>query len=206
MSYCNIGDKPKVTYHFNNAIPVSVQLQSAPIDVQTGEAPNDHTSNYDPNGYQITFNSPQGAFGVISLTVVDYKITYVDKGVFDSDTGYYLQAMSCGETKFPTLSDGIYGTKMSSTTVSIDNSVSCPIPNKDDSKCEIKILSNGNVVFRAEGECPVNYTVACTRCPPGTCECKTDKYPGYCCNDCSSTADKIRGLVNDVRSKNVRHV
>ncbi|MHC5763079.1 hypothetical protein [Nostoc sp.] len=47
---------------------------------------------------------------------------------------------------------------MSSTNVDIDNANHCPIPNKDDSKCKIKILSNSVVVFRAEGECPVNFT------------------------------------------------
>jgi hypothetical protein len=202
MSYCNVGDKPKVTYRFNNGSPVEVQLQSAPVDVETGTAPNDHTENYNPNGYQITFGSPQGANGLIALTVVDYKIVYVDKGVFDPDTGYYLQYMGCGETKFPVLSSGVNGIKMSSTDISVDNSAKCPVPNEGDSKCEIRILKDGAVIFRAEGECPVNYTVACTRCPPGTCECKSDGYPGYCCNDCSSTASKLRAIANELRSKN----
>ena len=202
MSYCDIGDKPKVTYRFNNASPVDVQMNVSPIEVITGEAPNDHTENYNPNGYQITFNSPQATFGVLSIIVVDYKITYIDAGAYNSATGYYLQAIPCGETKFQTLPDNVYGVKMSSTNVDINNANHCPIPNENDSKCEIKILSNGVVVFRTEGECPVNFSVACKRCPPGTCECKTDSYPGYCCHDCASTTAKIQAIANQLRSKN----
>ncbi|MEH1940093.1 MAG: hypothetical protein V7L01_07740 [Nostoc sp.] len=202
MTYCNTGDKPKVTYRFNNGSPVDVQMQSGPIDVQTGTAPNDHTSNYNGDGYQITFNSPQALNGTISLTVVDYKVDYVNKGEFDSGTGYYLQYIGCGDTKFPTLSSGVNGIKMSSPNVNINASAKCPVPNKDDEKCEIKILSDGAVLFRAEGECPVSFTVACNRCPVGTCECKSDSYPGYCCNDCASTASKLRAIASELRSKN----
>jgi hypothetical protein len=202
MSYCDIGDKPKVTYHFNNSSPVDVQLQSSPIEVTTGEAPSDHTSNYNPEGYQITFGSPQAQYGVISTTVVDYKITYLDRGVFDSDTAYYIKVVSCGEKEFPPDVNGYPGIKMSSSNVTIDSAINCPTPNKDDSKCEIKILSNGSVIFHDKGECPVNYTVACGRCPPGTCECKIDAYPGYCCLDCNSTAASIRTITNELRAKN----
>ncbi|MEH2065140.1 MAG: hypothetical protein V7K50_23250 [Nostoc sp.] len=39
-------------------------------------------------------------------------------------------------------------------------------------------------------------------CPLGTCKCHTDAYPGYCCNDCNSTAAQIQAITNTMRVKN----
>ncbi|MEH2138685.1 hypothetical protein [Nostoc sp.] len=193
-----------MTFYFNGQPPTIYESNVSPIDIQTGEAPNDRTENYNSEGYQITFNSPQAAFGAISATVVDYKITYLDRGIFDSDTAYYIKLISCGDKEFPPDVGGKPGIKMTSQNVIINNAVKCSIKNNDNSRCEIKILSNGATIFRAEGECPVHFTVACARCPEGTCECHSDSYPGYCCNDCEATSGKIEAISNQLRSKNAR--
>ncbi|WP_189524856.1 hypothetical protein [Nostoc sp. 'Peltigera membranacea cyanobiont' 232] len=61
--------------------------------------------------------------------------------------------------------------------------------------------NNGNTLYNiAVSEC--NYQIACDgNCPEGTCECHSDSYPGYCCNDCASTSAKLKAIGDELRSK-----
>lgn len=48
-----------------------------------------------------------------------------------------------------------------------------------------------------------NWMIVCDdECPPGTCKCPSDKYPGYCCNDCAATAAKIQAITDTLRAFN----
>jgi hypothetical protein len=65
-------------------------------------------------------------------------------------------------------------------------------------KSQADIISwlNGNT---SEGGC-----TGCLyngNCPEGQCECHSDSYPGYCCNDCASTAAQIQSITNQLRDK-----
>ncbi|MBW4689596.1 MAG: hypothetical protein KME40_32020 [Komarekiella atlantica HA4396-MV6] len=58
--------------------------------------------------------------------------------------------------------------------------------------------SNGNNLYVvAVSEC--NYKVSCNEdCPLGQIKCTHNKYPGYCCIPCKSTADKINNLARGI--------
>ncbi|MEH1779839.1 MAG: hypothetical protein V7L26_12125 [Nostoc sp.] len=61
------------------------------------------------------------------------------------------------------------------------------------------LVINGFAFPSVDGQ----YTVACDNdCPPGTCKCHSDRYPGYCCNDCGSTSAQINAITQLVKAKN----
>ncbi|MEH1829531.1 MAG: hypothetical protein V7L22_30045 [Nostoc sp.] len=61
--------------------------------------------------------------------------------------------------------------------------------------------SNGNTLINVSvSQC--DYEVSCgDDCPDGQCKCHSDVYPGYCCNDCASTAAQIHSVTELARSK-----
>ncbi|MEH2302865.1 MAG: hypothetical protein V7K88_28785 [Nostoc sp.] len=191
MGYCNPGDKVKITYQFKNSQSTTYESNVSPIDVTTGKVNPSGTANYNSEGYRITFNSPQGAYGQIQITVVDYQL-YTDGG------NNYIRAILCGQTSFSKNPDGSFadGANITSPVV-IDNTVHCPVVSTPDDKCEITILSNGQTLFQAQGDCPVNFTVACgDECPNGYCKIDCETYPGYCCIN----EAEIKSLSNQLKS------
>lgn len=206
MSYCKVGDKAKVTYQFQDGQPTIYQSSVSPVDVMTGKANPDGTgSNYNPQGFGIAFNSPQGQFGQIQITVLDYEL-YTYNG------GNYIRSIPCGGTSYPKNPDGsivsdAYGGAVITSPVVVDNTVHCPGTPTDDGKCQIVISNNGQTLFQARGDCPINFTVACgDGCPKGQCKCHSDSYPGYCCLDCKTVAAKIGEVVNDLKYRNLRNI
>ncbi|MEH2454490.1 hypothetical protein [Nostoc sp.] len=181
--YCRIGEKSRVTYNFKGQPSVTYESDISPIEVTTASTSKNNTSNYNSQGYQITFNSPQGAYGTITAVITDYKIEYVDYGVGHPYTGYYISLIRCGSTTFPPRANGLPEAKLTDTNISVDNSVKCPVPAGSTTQvCNIKISSNGNILFQADGDCPVNFTVGCgDECPDGYCKIDCKTYPGYCC-------------------------
>lgn len=72
-------------------------------------------------------------------------------------------------------------------------------------ECFIRVRDlQGRLIFKDKGQCPITYEVKCIKqhCPEGFCECKTDGYPGYCCNDCKDTASKIHAITEQLRGMN----
>jgi len=190
MSYCNIGDKPKVYFQFNNEGQQIYQSNVAPIDVSSQTVPLNVSSQYNTNGYQITFNSPQGAYGQIQIVVVDYQL-FTYQGV------NYIYGIPCGETSFPAKTPE-YGAVITSPVV-IDTTVHCP-PSNTKKKCNIQVFNSGSVIFQAQGDCPVTFQVACGNCPGGQMESSSPNYPGYCCLDCGSIEGQLSQLINQIKS------
>ncbi|MFN6484630.1 MULTISPECIES: hypothetical protein [unclassified Nostoc] len=209
---CTKGDKPTITYKFGTGNDRIYQAQYAPIDIVTGTLPIDATANYKNAGYQINFQSPQGQFGYISAIVVDYQIIYYPGGnQFDPLRGYYIAFIGCGSTSFavnspskgmPTDYGGLVLSASMTTGVidSINTNIKCASPNSN--RCTFQVFSNNLLLFQDQGNCPCTYTIQCGRCPEGTCECASPIYPGYCCNDCESSAASIRSITNDLRRLN----
>ena len=197
MDYCRIGEKAEVIYSFKGGKSTTYESSNSPIEVTTGTTSQNTSLNYNPEGYQITFNSPQAQYGTLTLIVVDYQITFLNRGVFDSDTGYYIKVIPCGETSFPPDNNGIPGTKMSNQNVTINSAIKCPVASENHQLCNIKILNNGSVIFQAQGDCPVSFTVACgDECPDGYCKIECETYPGYCCIN----EAEIKSLSNQLNS------
>ncbi|PHM05789.1 hypothetical protein, partial [Nostoc sp. 'Peltigera malacea cyanobiont' DB3992] len=156
MSYCKIGDKPKITYQFREGQPITYQSNISPIEVTTGVSPKNSTSNYNSQGYRITFNSPQGAYGQIQFTVIDYELFHISEG---PSAGDYIAIIPCGSTSFPYDANGNLVSYVITSPVVIDNTVKCPSVNSNSNICNLKILSDGKILFQAEGNCPVTFTV-----------------------------------------------
>lgn len=58
-----------------------------------------------------------------------------------------------------------------------------------------RILVNNGALLNDLILCPGDYQVGCgDDCPPGTCKCPTDSYPGYCCLDCKAVAARLNNM------------
>ncbi|BAY10637.1 hypothetical protein [Calothrix sp. NIES-2098] len=189
--YCNIGDKPKVNFKFATQLEEIYQSNVSPIDVSVEDF-SVNTINYNPNGYRISFYSTNsGTPGI--LTVRDYNI--VDTGNGNQDLRYVLQVQRCGE-------DGLHDyTNVDPNSITVMPTVTCPDvkPDKYRSRLHVKELGQTNDVFTVEGDYPCKYRVACSDCPPGTCRCDCDNYPGYCCLPCNEIGQKIAVITEAVR-------
>jgi hypothetical protein len=195
MSYCNPGDKPKITYQFSGSQPVEYLSSTSPIDVSTGTSnPVGTTSNYNPLGYQLVFNS--SSYGVFNQTVTDYYTSQEpNPDILQGGTITVVNVLLCGASSFTGA-----GRQLSAFT--IDHTTHCPASSSSN-QCQITISSNGNQLFKATGNCPVTFSVACGgRCPDGQCECHSDSYPGYCCQHCGLTAAQIATITAQLKAKN----
>lgn len=62
------------------------------------------------------------------------------------------------------------------------------------------IIYNSGYVFHNDTWHPPTYNVVCgDNCPEGSCKCKTNTYPYYCCLDCSKVERRLNSLVNLAR-------
>ena len=68
----------------------------------------------------------------------------------------------------------------------------------------IRVFSGSTLIFKDVVKKPASYKLQCIRekCPEGYCECKSDSYPGFCCNNCADTAKQLRDISNSVRGIN----
>ncbi len=151
---CSKGDNPKITYNFNNGANKVYMPSFSPVEIITNDKPIDATSNYNPEGFQITFESPQARLGTIVITVADYMIFFYPGGnQFDSYRGYYIAIMGCGSTSFskPSSPRGIpydyngYNISLRMTTGNIDNintNIRCPTPNGTNAQYKCLLMDN----------------------------------------------------------------
>lgn len=78
-----------------------------------------------------------------------------------------------------------------------------PPPPADKDKCIIKVLHNGKEVWRAMGNCPCTYDVACKNdCPPGFLKLKANNPKGFCCVPCKDIKSDVAQIKSLVRQKN----
>ncbi|MHC5817719.1 MAG: hypothetical protein ACYT04_17920, partial [Nostoc sp.] len=145
------------------------------------------TAKYDAQGYQISFPSPQGLFGRISVIVLDYQI-FTYQGVD------HIAYISCGGNSLPPLDPNSTATITGQ--ISEDHTVHCPNASSGGGACTLTIFHQGTRLFETQGECPVSFTVACgDECPEGYCKIDCEAYPGYCCLN----EAEIKSLSNQLR-------
>lgn len=195
MSYCNIGDKPKVYFKFNEQQEQIYQSKESPIDVSM-EDYSIYGATYKPEGYRINIYSTNN-FGYYNLTVRRYEI--VDRGAaYSSDDRYELLAQTCNSSEMV----GIF--LVNPSTLSFNYAITCPtvIPDIKKSRLHVKKAGLTTDIFTTEGDYPGSFKVSCGDCPDGTCRCETDSYPGYCCCDCNSLAGQVRQIKNTVSNLN----
>jgi|GEM_PF-6174673 len=189
MSYCNIGDKPKVYFHFGTSSEQTYESRESPINVTT-ENFSTHTSNYNPMGYGLSGSSTNSGSG-FTLEVRDYQI--VDQGSSTpSDTRYILYVQRCQDSGL------ISYTNVDPTSIVINTAITCgaSIAETKKSRLHIKKAGESTDIFTADGDYPCTFKIACIDCPDGTCKIDCETYPGYCCLDESL----ILGLINQLSS------
>lgn len=194
-SYCSPGDKPKVYFNFKNSPQEIYESQESPIEVSL-ENYSVSGENYSPTGYQVNFYSPNNGVG-LSRTVRAYKI--IDLGIGHSaDSRYVFAEIGCNGTSFKEI------TNIDPSSLTINTSVTCPTVSHDTLKSRLHVKKQGETVdiFSAEGDYPGNFSVGCADCPPGTCRCKNDNYPGYCCLDYNVIASEIHSITQSLKTKN----
>ena len=190
MSYCNIGDKPKVYFKFGTSSEQTYESRESPIDVTIENFSPTNTSNYNPIGYGISGSSTNSGSG-FTLVVRDYKI--IDQGSSaPPDTRYILYVQRCQDSGL------INFTNTDPASIVINTAITCgvSIPDTRKSRLHIKKEGESTDIFTAEGDYPCTFKVACIDCPPGTCKIDCEAYPGYCCLDESL----ILGLINELSS------
>ena len=189
MPYCNNNEKATVSYSFNGTQNANFETTGS-IEISTG-IENNSGSNYNPNGYQITFYSPNNYKNIIAV-VTDYQLVDTGQG---GDYKYTIKLRDC---------DGVWGNEtLAHNNLVFDTSVHCPGTKNDSSNCFIKVTKNGAQIHKATGKCPVNFTVACgDNCPDGYMRCEKPEYPGYCCIPCDEIRNGIVAAISEIRSKN----
>jgi len=194
MSYCKAGDKPTIDYQFNNGSKRVYKSDFAPIDVTVKEAPKYiDADKYDNEGFQINYvitdrNQPR------STIVIAYDVK-----LFPEFGGYWgLIRVPCGGNP-AILSTFTGGVAIYPDSITVDKSVKCPVASNK--KCTIEVKHKGIIIYSDQGNCPCNFTIKCGNCNDNEQECKSNKYPGYCCIPCQGTASKINNLAAKVRAK-----
>lgn len=186
MSYCNLGDKPKVYFKFGSGSEQNCILPISPIDVSMEDYSEKNTANYSPLGYQISFYSPNNSRGY-NLIVRDWKI---------EDNNIFIRTCNASDlTIFATVDP---------TSLIINTAITCggEIPDILKSRLHIKKAGVANDIFTATGDYPGSFHVTCGDCPEGFCKCIIPEYPGYCCLDCNAAAASIRSITNELKGKN----
>lgn len=191
MSYCETGDKPVIFYKFGNGNEKRYQFDFAPIDIITRNQPIGTTSNFNGDGYQISFFSPNNGIN-LSFIVKDYYLNYAS--TYNGHPA--LMFLGCESTGFTA------GPNVDVSSITKNYTIKCLTPDVGANEYLIEISYNNLQIFQDKGDAPVTFDVQCGKCPQGFCEYKIPKYPGYCCLDCAYTAASIRFITNVLRSKN----
>jgi hypothetical protein len=177
--YCEIGNKPKVEYKKDGQVYTYLSDKS-PIDIVLDKVQkNQYGDDYNAEGYTIQFSNGG------EITVINHRTS-----------GNTIQYWSCGSTDWDNRqADGTYPVwyNLPGAITQIDRSKGCPppIPPQD---YIIKISHEGTLLYSDRSANPITYDVICGNCPPGQHECKTNKYPGYCCISCQKTSQRIDNL------------
>ncbi len=183
--YCNEGDKPIITYSFKGK-EKRYKPGKAPITIETKEVPIEMPDNYDAQGYEIQFYSPNN-FRNLNIIVLGHKI--VPPPPESPEFGDGITWINCGDKDYQPSPIGI-----DLSTLVINRTVKCPVDKQGKVRCSIIVKHKGNLIFQEQGECPLVYSVQCGNCADGEIECKKPTYPGYCCIPCQDTASRIRNL------------
>jgi hypothetical protein len=190
MSYCEEGDKPKVKYKFNNGTEQTYESPYSPIDVETGRlAKSSQNEDFDAEGFTLIYSDGQ------KKTLINYR-TRISPTTGQNQEQYW----SCGNDDWDNRQpDGTYPIWYNQplTVVGVDRTIKCPPPYPD-GDCYLRVKYQGSVIYEVKGECPLTFDVQCGNCPAGTIECKSNKYPGYCCIPCQGTASKINNVAAKV--------
>ncbi|MBD2344171.1 hypothetical protein [Anabaena subtropica] len=204
--YCEIGDKPKVIYRANGDKEDSIfYAEVSPIDVSVVPVENPNLKdeiyawNFSTNLNPRTTLQDMPFRAVGKLTA--FRVT--GTGSINTVNGQQIAEYSAE------FRDGngalITGSAVGNYPGDTPKLVKILIPNEDkppEDICRLEVRNtNGDLIFSASGKCPIPFKVACGNCPPGQIECKSNKYPGYCCIPCQGTAAKINNLAAKVRGK-----
>lgn len=184
--YCNEGDEPIIEYQFGTKPKRKFKSKFAPIEVETKPYKIPATENYNSQGFQIRFYSPNN-FRWVEYIVIDYDI----KPIYNV---YAIHLQMCEQKSI----DYNTGPEIDVSTISINRNIKCPVPEIE--RCSLLVKYNGVIIYQDQGDCPVSVDVICGNCPPHHIECKSNKYPGYCCIGCESTANSIHSLANKIKN------
>lgn len=220
MTYCKVGDKPKVTYKFGNGSNRVYESPVSPIDVTiTQDERRNFTGAQCNHWYGVIWANSQGQIRRTKDQGVGYRgaIGWASVELFWRSDGWHEWRFYCYATGAddvtlfrldnPTTGAGVYGHFLVYAAYSgkptflgfesynpSGGSVpidSCGDPLPTD---EINVLHNNQIIFSDRGASPCTFEVSCTDCPPGTCKCKSKGYPGYCCLPCGDIKSKINNL------------
>lgn len=191
MSYCTIGDTPKVIFTRKGESAVSYfETKYSPIDVSIGSEDISYTGQkFNASGFTINYSDGT------KQTVVDYR--------YGSQPNT-IQFWSCGGTDWDNRQpDGSYPVTYplnGKTVSSIDTSTNCPV-SPGGVNCVLRVRYEGREIFSASVACGSNFEVACSgKCPPGYCQKTINEYPGYCCCNCAAMKAEIASVRNLVRA------
>lgn len=222
-TYCKLGDENSIiSYKFDEQAEKVVKINNAPIEVVVTEIarPGTFTGLQCPIPYVVRYRTigNDGSAGAITEIGVTGAITSITTGhmpsgfssPFESEWQIRLACQGGGNS----YQDGIalirvvysvygYGELISIEPQPpyLDNCGDMPQPKK---RCKISVkTTSGGILINEEGDCPVDYNVACNDdCPPNTVRCSSDAYPGYCCIPCNEIKSEIKAITNHVRSIN----
>lgn len=220
MSYCNIGDTPKVTYSFGGQSTPSVYISSeSPIEVianDLGSLANGgqgvciiynyywevdfHRRSDDAflgrSGYTSS-GGPSDKYAVRGpvtgiRTRLEPRSAHVEIACRGKANELCTSSTVWREVFAAVTNNSFKNAELLGFYSTAPNSNLGPAP----PQTEIIVTANGLTIFNDQGNTPCTFTVQCGDCPPGTTKCNSPGYPGYCCIPCNSMAQRINNLAN----------
>ncbi|QKQ76344.1 hypothetical protein [Nostoc sp. TCL240-02] len=192
MSYCTLEDTSALlTYIDGEGVTEKITFKNAcPIDVTV--------SDIDKETFRFDGGRPLNHFAPGEIVGVSCTGTFRQIGnnpATELPCTYILSTAVITGNRLQSEFDSTYSDNTGDMTFKVDYKSTQNI---------IRVFSNSELIYKDVRPAPITFKVQCirVRCPEGYCECKTDTYPGYCCNDCEKTASELRGLTKQVRLHN----
>lgn len=204
--YCNIGDKPKVIYRASgDTKDKEYYAPIAPIDVNVIPFENPNLPNETYAWNFSTALNPRAGLSQLTFRAKGKLTDFKVGNLINTDTvngqqiGNWAASFKDGNGNI--ISGSAVGYYPGDMPKLVKLLVPDPIkPPTDICQLQVKDI-NGKLLFTSSGKCPITYKVICGNCAEGEQECKTNKYPGYCCIPCQKTATRINNLAAKVRAK-----
>jgi hypothetical protein len=170
MSFCSAGDIATVTYNFGYGEKI-YKTTNSPINIEAADIRTKIT-------YGLAWFKPSNHPD--QFDIVEGTVTIVSGCANDNLDNSYL-VLSNGFIPF------------------FQGKNACSI-SFESLPALIKITDSQNIIYQETGNRKPSYRVGCgDNCPEGFCKCEISEYPGYCCLNCTETAQKINNIANKIR-------
>ncbi|MEM7712027.1 MAG: hypothetical protein AAF349_00285 [Cyanobacteria bacterium P01_A01_bin.68] len=209
--FCSDKNSATVIYSFNNSEEERFFVDEPDLPIEVVEEKIKKSSGLEstfdqsfdgsnPGSYVFTINCPPEIPQDVEIEIYLISAVWDDYGGIGTySTGYGIVKTYEGEALLVGTGRYISGTVTNIEPIQCFARITLDWRYKN--ACRLKISKDsGKILYEKDGECPLDFEVTCDDdCPSGHIKCKSNKYPGYCCVNCSEFTSKIRSLGSNLR-------